>query len=107
MIGGKAEASAPERIVIADIRTCFAETAGCDIIGKESREPQRVVPEVDHHLEATGAAGCLQIGQYVHEIPVSLVVVPIDAPRPVPLPELQQERRQIVRQVSIVEARGP
>ena len=81
--------------------------SGRDIIGKETGEPQRVVAEVDHHPEAALAAARLQIRQDVHQIPVLLVVMPVDPPGAVPLPEVEQHRGQVVGQLAVVDARAP
>ena len=58
-------------------------------------------------MKRRSPAGGLEIGQNVDQIPVSLVVVPVHPPGPVPLAELHQEGGQVVGQVAIVEAGAP
>jgi hypothetical protein len=107
VVRGHAEAAAAERIVVGNVGTGFAEVPGRDIIGKEAGEPQGVVAQVHHDAEAALAPARLQIRQNVHEIAVPLVVVPVDAPGTIALPEVEQQRGQVVGQLAVVYPGAP
>ena len=99
-----AEAAAAERVVVRHVGARFAQVPGRDIIGKEAGEPERVVAEVDHHPEAPLAVARLEVGEDVDQIAVLLVVMPVDPPGPVPLPEIEQQRGEVVGQLAVVDA---
>jgi hypothetical protein len=61
---------------------------------------------VDHDLESAVANRRLQIGQNVDQVAVALIIVPIDPPGPVSLPELEQQGREVVGQIAILDAGG-
>src|SRR5437867_821962 len=104
MVRCETEATASQRVVIADIGSCFAEAPSCDIIGKEPSQPERVVAEVQHDLEPAVAARGLEVRQNIDEVVVPLVVVPVDPPGPVALPELEEQCRKVVSQFPLFEA---
>ena len=107
VVRGHAEAPTTQRVVVAHVGAGFSQMARRDIIGKQSRQPQGVVAEVHHNPEAAVALRGLEVGQDVHEVLVPLVVVPVDAPRPVSLPEVEQQGGQVVRQIAVVDAGPP
>ena len=60
---------------------------------------------MDHHLEAAVSGGGFEVRQDVHQIAVSLVVIPVNSPGAVSLAEFQQQGSEIVGQVAFLEAR--
>jgi hypothetical protein len=102
VVGCHAEAAASQRVVVRDRRTGFPEVSRGDIIGKEAGEPEGVVAQMEHHAKSALARARLEIDENVHQIAVALVVVPVHAPRPVALAELQQKRSEIVGQIAVV-----
>ena len=72
----------------ASLEPSFAEAARSDIIGKESGQPERVVSEVDHHLEAAVALGVRLI---VHRPQSRTITLVVDRWKP-GLPDERQRR---------------
>src|SRR5215210_5396015 len=103
MIGSQTIAAAAHGIVVTYVRSSFAEASGRDIIGKESRQPERVVAEMHHDFEATVSSGRLQVRKNINHIMVPLVVVPINPPGPIALPELQEQGCQIISNLAVIE----
>ena len=106
VIRGQAEPPSPQGVVIGDVRSAFAQVARRDIVGKQAGEPEGMIPQVGHHPEASFADTRLQIRQDIDQVPVTLVVVPVDAPGAVPLPEFQKQGRQIVGKIPVIDARA-
>ena len=97
--------TATKGIVIGDCRPAFAEMSRRDIIGKQAGEPERVVAEMQHHPEAPVTCARLEI-RGIHQVAMALIVVPIHAPRPVALSEFEQERGEIIGELSIIHPRA-
>jgi len=73
-----------------------------DIIGKEPGQPERIIAQVHHHFEAAVTTRGFEIGQDVHHVAVALIVVPVYAPRAISLPEVEQQCRQVVSEIPIL-----
>src|SRR3954452_10569146 len=107
MVRRHAVPAASEGVIVTQVGPRFAEAAGGDIIGKESAEPERVVPEMHHHLEAAIAGSRLEVRQNVDHVAVLLVVVPVDSPSSIPLSEFQEQGGEIVGELALFQAGAP
>ena len=107
VVGSQAESPAAQGFVVTDIRPRFAEAAGCDIIGKETAQPERIIPQVNHDLEAAVAGGALEVVENVDQIAMALVVVPVDSPGPIALAEPEQDCGEVIRQIAIFQTEPP
>ena len=99
---------AAERIVVRQIGAPHAGAASGHVVRKQSREPQAVVAEVRLQQEAPLPRPVLlgEVRDDVHEIVVGLVVSAADPAVAAVIPELEQQRGEVVRERAVVHAAG-
>src|ERR1051325_864211 len=95
-------------VVVRQVGPALAGAPGLDVIGEQPREPKAVIAEMHAHQQSP-LPGVVQPGEVLHdvdEIAVALVVGPTDAGVPVVIAELEQQRGQVVRELTVVDGRG-
>src|SRR5262245_16608463 len=94
--GGELEAAPPHLLVVIEVRTTAPPATTLDVIGEQSAQPQRVVPEVRPTEKASLRISALDRRSELGKRVVSLIIALCHAVRAFAQSELDEETRNIV-----------